>query len=96
MVTLPLPFLLKVVVALRHNHILTHVFMTTLGVLSHIGNHVGVLKIEKAARLSHEAVREERVPDRTEEHSEQVCEVREPSCAGISGDDGGMFEDTHV
>jgi hypothetical protein len=55
--------------ALRHNHILAHVLMT-LGVLSHVGKHVGVLKVEKATRLSHQAVREERVPDRTEKHSE--------------------------
>ncbi len=98
MVTLPLPariFLLKVVVALRHNHILTHVFMN-LGVLCYIGNHIGVLKVEKAARLSHQAVREERVPDRTEEHSEQVGEVGEPCRAEVSGNDGSVFEDTHI
>ena len=68
----------------------------TLGVLSHVGKHVGVLKVEKATRLSHQAVREERVPDRTEKHSKQVGEVGEPSRTGISGDDGGVLEDTHV
>jgi hypothetical protein len=66
----------------------------TLGVLSHVGKHVGVLKVEKATRLSHQAVREERVPDRTEKYSEQVREVGEPSSAGISWDDGGMLEET--
>ena len=92
---MPKIFLLRVV-ALGHYHILAQVFMTPQGALSYIGNHVGVLSVEKAARLSHQAVREERVPDRTEKHSEQVGEVGEPSRTGISGDDGGVLEDTHV
>ena len=90
---MPRIFLLKVV-ALGHYHILAQVLM--LGVLSYIGNHVRVLTVEKTTRLSHQAVREERVPDRTEKHSEQVRDVGEPSCAGISGDDGGVLENTRL
>ena len=84
---------LGMVGALRHYHILAHVLMT-LGVLSHVGKHVGVLKVEKATRLSHQAVREERVPDRTEKDSEKVGEVGEPSSAGISWDNGSVLEET--
>jgi hypothetical protein len=90
----PRIFLLRVA-ALGHYHVLAQVLMT-LGILSNIGNHVGVLKVEKAARLSHQAIREERVPDLTEKHSEQVREVGEPSRAGISGDNGGVLEYTRL
>lgn len=83
---------LLMVAGLWHYHILAQIFMT----LSYIGNHVGVLKVEKATRLSHQAVREERVPDRTEKHSEQVREVGEPSRARVSGDDCGVLEDTRL
>jgi len=81
------------VAVLRHDHILAHVLMT-LGALSHVGKHVGVLKVEKATRLTHQAVREERVPDRTEKYSEKVGEVWEPSSAGISWDNGSVLEET--
>ena len=91
---MPKIFLLKVV-ALGHYHILPQVLMA-MGALSYIGNHVRVLKVKKPTRLSHQAVREERVPDRTEKHSEQVRDVGEPSCAGSSGDDGGVLENTRL